>query len=538
MKSHPLAIVALTLWAIPTLGLAEDPPFDEASSAHLGGHLEGGISDDGETAPPAGASEASGPDIAEPAPSEETTVPENTVARCGDGRDNDGDGHRDCDDQDCEIFAICVLPKETAPPPKEDALESPSPIRRPFSIGIFPGVGTDGGARGTVLNHFTLNFIGMGDMLRGAELSLLGAVRRDDVLGYQSAGLFNVNLGATRGYQTAGLVNISRRGMMGVQGAGLTNLTMGPLTGFQASGIFNLTREMSGFQGAGIADVALGSLTGFQGSGIAGVALGDVKGFQGAGIATVSRSATGFQSAGISSVALGDVKGFQGAGIASVAKGDVRGLQAAGIANVSTGEVTGAQIGLINYGTRVRGAQIGLINIAAKEMKGATVGMINYAGDGVFAPTFWMSDGSLLNLGMKMGSRHVYGLFGCGAHPIQERRLSWIVGIGGHLELGSGFWMELDLLHNALRREDRPWNDYEIDSLEQARLNAGYRFGDQFSVYLGPSLNLLISEARDEAGVIPDVFSRDHDDTRVALSFGMTAGIQWEPRFGGVNAWQ
>ncbi len=418
MKSHPLAIVALTLWAIPTLGLAEDPPFDEASSAHLGGHLEGGISDDGETAPPAGASEASGPDIAEPAPSEETTVPENTVARCGDGRDNDGDGHRDCDDQDCEIFAICVLPKETAPPPKEDALESPSPIRRPFSIGIFPGVGTDGGARGTVLNHFTLNFIGMGDMLRGAELSLLGAVRRDDVLGYQSAGLFNVNLGATRGYQTAGLVNISRRGMMGVQGAGLTNLTMGPLTGFQASGIFNLTREMSGFQGAGIAEVALGSLTGFQGSGIAGVALGDVK-------------------------------GFQGAGIASVAKGDVRGLQAAGIANVSTGEVTGAQIGLINYGTRVRGAQIGLINIAAKEMKGATVGMINYAGDGVFAPTFWMSDGSLLNLGMKMGSRHVYGLFGCGAHPIQERRLSWIVGIGGHLELGSG-WLRKATLHELV----------------------------------------------------------------------------------------
>jgi hypothetical protein len=33
---------------------------------------------------------------------------ENTIALCQDDADNDGDGHVDCDDQDCTIFAICV----------------------------------------------------------------------------------------------------------------------------------------------------------------------------------------------------------------------------------------------------------------------------------------------------------------------------------------------------------------------------------------------------------------------------------------------
>lgn len=33
---------------------------------------------------------------------------ENTLANCQDKNDNDGDGHLDCDDQDCLIFAVCV----------------------------------------------------------------------------------------------------------------------------------------------------------------------------------------------------------------------------------------------------------------------------------------------------------------------------------------------------------------------------------------------------------------------------------------------
>jgi hypothetical protein len=549
--SRSVVILVLGLLTISTRGFAGDPQGDEAPSgaspqtgaepalsAAAGGEAAGQLGLAGPA--PAAPSSEIGAGAAEVV-SEATAMPENSVARCEDGKDNDGDGHLDCDDQDCQIFAICVLPPKESAPREKAVAESPPPVpllRRPFSVGFFPGVTTDGGAEGIVLNHFTLNFIGMGDRLRGAELSALGAIRRDDVIGYQSAGLFNINWGATRGYQAAGLVNVNRRDFAGFQGAGITDLTLGRFAGFQASGIFNLTREMTGFQGAGIANAALGDVSGFQGAGISNVALGDVSGFRGAGIANIALGdARGFQGAGIANVSR-STTGFQGAGIANVAHGDARGVQAAGIANVSTGEVTGAQIGLINYGAKVKGAQIGLINIATKEMKGAPIGLVNYAGDGVFAPTFWMADSSLLNLGMKMGSKHVYGLFGCGAHPLKMKRFSWIAGVGGHIELKSDFWLELDILHNALHGEHQRWRDYEIDYIEQARINAGYRFGDQLSVYLGPSLNLLASDVRNEVGVIPAVLTEDRDDTRVALSIGLTAGIQWEPRFGQVNSWK
>jgi hypothetical protein len=35
---------------------------------------------------------------------------ENTLQRCTDGLDNDGDGHVDCADQDCLVFAVCSQP--------------------------------------------------------------------------------------------------------------------------------------------------------------------------------------------------------------------------------------------------------------------------------------------------------------------------------------------------------------------------------------------------------------------------------------------
>lgn len=46
-------------------------------------------------------------------------VQENTLAGCRDGVDNDADGHLDCADQDCEIYAMCVVaPKAAAAPPR------------------------------------------------------------------------------------------------------------------------------------------------------------------------------------------------------------------------------------------------------------------------------------------------------------------------------------------------------------------------------------------------------------------------------------
>ncbi|MCP4676326.1 MAG: hypothetical protein GY854_12600 [Deltaproteobacteria bacterium] len=47
-------------------------------------------------------------------------VPETSLDACRDGNDNDGDGHTDCADQDCEIYAICLEAPEEV---EEEAVE-------------------------------------------------------------------------------------------------------------------------------------------------------------------------------------------------------------------------------------------------------------------------------------------------------------------------------------------------------------------------------------------------------------------------------
>jgi hypothetical protein len=45
---------------------------------------------------------------ATPALAQDPLPAENTRAACTDGRDNDGDGHVDCADQDCQDFTFCA----------------------------------------------------------------------------------------------------------------------------------------------------------------------------------------------------------------------------------------------------------------------------------------------------------------------------------------------------------------------------------------------------------------------------------------------
>ncbi len=452
--------------------------------------------------------------------------PENTLEACRDGEDNDRDDHIDCDDQDCSIYAMCV---KGAQPDSDGAgaeqiaadknKDEDRIIHRPFSVGFVPGLTTDGGSSGKVRNNFTLNFIGWGDYLTGAEFSLIGGIRKFDVRGFQGAGIFNYTNGDFRGFQASGIADVTRGSFLGVQGSGIASVSGG---------------DFKGLQGAGIATVSGGAFVGVHGAGIATVSGDDVRGFSAAGIGNVAMGDhTGFQGAGIANVAAGSMTGFQGAGVANYAE-SVRGAQISGIANIAPGEVRGLQAGLINYGTRVHGAQIGLINIASKEMKGAPIGLINYAGDGILAPMIWGSDNSAVNLGLKMGSRYVYGILGWGIHPVPgEERDSLISGLGGHIEFDP-VWLEIDIVTHWMH-DKYDWGEDDVDMIHKFRPTVGFRVVDQLSVFAGPTLNLLVSEVRDDADLIPAFSSYSDDDLTVKLSLGFIAGLQWEPKWGALN---
>jgi hypothetical protein len=72
-------------------------------------------------------------ETAEPEPIE--TLIENTLDMCQDGQDNDADSHVDCDDQDCEIFAMCVQPEAGREEP-ESPSTPPTHVRIPVRFPV------------------------------------------------------------------------------------------------------------------------------------------------------------------------------------------------------------------------------------------------------------------------------------------------------------------------------------------------------------------------------------------------------------------
>ncbi len=141
----------------------------------------------------------------------------------------------------------------------------------------------------------------------------------------------------------------------------------------------------------------------------------------------------------------------------------------------------------------------------------------------------------MMNVGLKMGSRYVYSLLGFGVHPVDKGRSAIIAGFGGHVDFHP-IWLEVDLSSHFLQ-EEYEFLDEKIDLLNKFRAVVGWRFVEQFSVYLGPTLNFLISEERESVALLPDVWNHKTDSgSNLALTIGFVAGLSFEPTVGLLNS--
>jgi hypothetical protein len=429
---------------------------------------------------------------------------------------------------------------------------SPEPVRhRPVSLGLFPGVTTDGGAESRVRNNFSLNFIGWGDDLDGFELSSIGAIRRGRLRGLQVSGLFNftkgrstgavigglVNIvgGESRGLDIGGLANVTGDGLKGASISGLANVSRGDNIGLNISGLVSVSRGSGiGLTMDGLADIVAEKTTGLQIGGFASYA-GSMRGLQLGGLAGISRDfATGLMIGGVADVAAGMTTGLQIGGVASYAD-SLRGLQIGGVATVARQEMDGAQIGgVVNVCGTCRGAQVGLVNIATKSFRGAQIGLVNYAADGRIAFTYWGSETALVNLGMKLGSKHMYGLIGYALNPLGISWSGYFYGFGGNAELVRALWIEIDALAFEMHPIDN-WKENDMDMLVKLRGVVGWRCLDQMSIFGGIALNNLISGKRDHVGFDWSMSSADDGDLYYRISLGFLLGVQWEPKWGGLN---
>jgi hypothetical protein len=395
---------------------------------------------------------------------------------------------------------------------------------------LAPGVRLSGPSDLPVRNHFVLGLVGHSDSLHGLQLSLAGNIAQYEMVGAQIGGFYQLSYGPARGAQIAWGVNMALGGLRGAQLALFANVADGELRGVQAA-LVNINR---------------GSLRGVE-AGLVNLNGGGVRGVQ-AGLVNVVKSDVHGVQAGLGNLATGDVHGLQAGLLNLVGPGAESSGAQVGLANLngSAGMHNGAMVGLLNVGRKVRGVQVGLVNIAS-EVEGAQLGLVNFAKknegasiallpivlDGYNHGLLWYSDQSALNLGAKLGTKHVYVVLGVGMTRDQytngHREFSSTFGIGGHITPVRGpFFLDVDATWTQFATLAH-WQE-EQRQLSSLRLQAGWQFARHFAVIAGPTLNAQLAQNRDDRapraiGFAEQVWHRG--DHTVRMYPGLVAGLQF-----------
>lgn len=362
-------------------------------------------------------------------------------------------------------------------------------LHRRAQVSFLPGLGTNHRLSGSVINDFSINILaGYSRGNRVMEWAGWGNINRENMSGFQTAGLFNVVGGTARGVQNAGWFNFAGGNLAGAQFAGIYNHVADTVRGAQITAITNY----AGFGSAGT----------FQAAGIFNLMPRGQAATQLSGIANHARR----------------ISAFQGAGIINTAD-TLQGCQLSGFIN-RAGYVKGTQIGLINFAREIDGAQLGLINLSRR--------------GGYIALEASANDVFLANTSFKSGVSGLYTIFTASIDPESpENNRFWAYGIGlgsrARLSRWSSLTFDLISRHVSEGNHDNRWQEW-IQLAAALDIN----FGKHFSIMGGPSGNLFVADPAitETGGIRARVVGRDwlgpdnNADGKLSAWAGWTAGVR------------
>lgn len=379
-------------------------------------------------------------------------------------------------------------------------------IHRPGQITFFPPMGTNGLEAGRVVNNISINlFAGYQGGLEGVEFAGFANVLKHNMRGAQFAGFGNTVMGTSHGAQFSGFYNVNRKYTFGAQFSGFANI---------------VTDSVDAFQGAGFINLNTGRTHGTQAAGFANMVVGDVRGGQ----------ASGFLNA-----VAGDVEGIQVSGFANIATGEVEGAQISGFANVASGDVKGTQIsGFVNVAKKLKGVQIGVFNFADTIEDGLAIGFLSFARNGYLALELEANETFFAMGHVKTGTEKFYNIFSAGIRP-KDNNMNWSYGygVGTMFALSEKLDMNLDL--QSFQIVDDGWRNLDLNLHNRLKANVNYNVSDNFTLFAGPSFNVLVSNKEDENGnligsdLAPSWTMTDQNtrNTNVKTYIGFNAGIRF-----------
>lgn len=380
---------------------------------------------------------------------------------------------------------------------------------------------------GLLTNIYQLNGVGINAIssvvrnnVYGAQISGLANIAGNNLDGVQISGITNVNGNNSNGVSISGLVNITGQNMEGTGITGGINVIGRNANGATLGGLINIIgKNANGIEIGGLANiigentngVAIGGLMNISGKDMQGAQISSLinitgdytRGLQLSALANVGVDVHGVQLSGLSNIAASELRGLQLSGAVNTAIHSKGALQIA-LTNICLQDMRGIQLGIGNYTTEMRGAQIGLINLSeGGKVKGVQIGLVNHSKDSTSAIKIGLVNitpktriqmmafgGNMtkLNLAVRFMNRMSYTMLGVGTHYLGMNDK-----FSGSLFYRAGLYMPL-IKEKLLLSGDLGYahiENFENESSEvpermyslQARLNLEYHPIKKFGIF-------------------------------------------------------
>jgi hypothetical protein len=366
----------------------------------------------------------------------------------------------------------------------------------PFQVTFITPLGTNGTEAPRIINNFSLNILaGVNGGVDGFELGGFLNIATDYVEGFQVAGFGNITGGRTEAGQLAGFMNINGGEVKGLQGSGFINIAGGKAEAVQIGGFTNISGALEGVQASGFGNIAK-----------------ETNGLQVAGFGNIAEQTEGVQISGFMNVA-----------------GDMTGVQVAGFLN-RTGNMDGVQGGgFINIAEKIKGVQIaGFINVC-DTIDGIPIAPLSIVRKGGYRRfEFWGNETFLMNASFKIGIRYFYTAFTLGFNPVESDFNTGIgFGIGTNIEFIKD--KSIDIEAHSYAVNSYFWKDWNYNYLNQLRVSFSYHIAEHFSIFAGPSFNILIADIIDYADKIAPSWAFTIADRKDSIRgwFGFNVGMRF-----------
>jgi hypothetical protein len=304
------------------------------------------------------------------------------------------------------------------------------------------------------------------------------------------------------------------------------------------------SKAIDGFEIGGFGNTVVEDMRGLQIAGVFNMVGGDVTGTQLAGIVSSTKGkVTGAQVSGMVNIGRDSVIGAQVAGLYNIAGYHVNGAQVSGLFNTASGDVRYQVSGIYNKARFVSRRQAGLINVCDTTAK-APYGLLNFVKYGYNRIEVGSSEAMFVNLGAKLGVRQLYNILQFGlrwdlideienGQTIRGSYTSWSLGYGLGIahRLGKRSLLNTELLAQHVN-EKQSWTN-DLNLWGQFRMNFDYQLNRRWSVYFGPTVNMMWSNLYNEntgeyGSVVPldPIWEQQSGKTNTKAWIGFTAGLR------------